>query len=624
MIRKSLTVLLVVALVASAVPAAALTSNPDIQVIVPQPTVQPGTENTVDFQLVNDPGGAEDETVTARNVRVRVGDKSPINVLTENLYVPQLPGGEPATQTLRMSVPSDIDSGTYRIPITVTYQFDSGSGDAKQITRSLEVPVKVQSGPRFVVTATNSTATVDGRGTLNVTMENVGEEAASDATFTLASSNNDVSLGGGAQATRFVENWKKGGEQTFQYDVRLGESAQPGNYSLEGTVSYKDASGNARTSPALTVGMRALPEVTFDVSEVESSLRVGGSGKVTGTITNTGPLTAHNAVVVFQTNSQTAQATETEYAAGSLEPGESTEFSFTVSVGESADPGPRQYGVQVNYRNGDGDQVQSDVVDLPVEVNESGSGFAIRNLESTLRVGEEGTLSGTLVNTDDEPVTNAVLRFDPSGQTVTPVETEYAVGNLAPGEARDFEFEVEVSSASAGGPRQFGFTVNYRDEDNTQRTSDAIEVRTEIGPKSDEFDVSPVNATYAAGETGEFRVEVTNTREEVLTDISAKIYTESPLTTSNSEAFIAELEPGESETIVFEVSSSGSALAKTYPVKMDFQYDDSQGETVISDTYQVPVEVTESEGGGLPLGLIAIVVVGLLGILGFVYVRRQD
>ncbi|WP_231751602.1 hypothetical protein [Halogeometricum sp. CBA1124] len=72
MIRKSLTVLLVVALVASAVPAAALTSNPDIQVIVPQPTVQPGTENTVDFQLVNDPGGAEDETVTARNVRVRV------------------------------------------------------------------------------------------------------------------------------------------------------------------------------------------------------------------------------------------------------------------------------------------------------------------------------------------------------------------------------------------------------------------------------------------------------------------------------------------------------------------------------------------------------------------------
>lgn len=623
MIRKSLTLFLILALVASAIPVAAQTSNPDIRTLVPQPTVSPGTENTVEFQLVNDPSGAEDETLTARNVRVRVGDEAPIDVLTEQLYVSELPAGQPVTQTLRMRVPADIDSGTYRIPLTVTYQYETNAGDPREITRSLDVPVKVQSGPRFVVADTNSTATVDGRGTLSVTMRNVGEEAASDATFTLASNDEDVSLGGGAQATRFVENWEQGATKTFEYDVGLAESAQPGDYSLDGTVAYKDASGNSRSSPSLTVGMTALPEVTFDVSDVESSIRVGDTGKVTGTITNTGPLTAHNAVVGFQPNSPTAQAVETEYAVGSLEPNESASFSFAVSVDGQADPGPRQYGVQVTYRNGDGDQVQSDTVDLPVRVNESGAGFAIRDVESTLRVGEEGTLSGTLVNTDDEPVTNAVLQFEPTGQTVSPVETEYAIGDLDPGEARPFTFDVEVTSSAGGGPRQFDFQVAYRDEDNQKRTSNPIEVQTEVGPQSDEFEVTPVNGTFAAGENGEFRIEVTNTREETLTDISAKIYTESPLSSSNSEAFIEELEPGESETVVFEVGASGDALAKTYPVKMDFQYDDSQGDTVISDTYQVPVEVTESEGSDLPLGVLGVVAVVLLGVVGFVYYRRR-
>ncbi|ADQ67393.1 s-layer domain-containing protein [Halogeometricum borinquense DSM 11551] len=623
MIRKSLTLFLVIAVVASTVPVAAATSNPDIQTIVPQPTVSPGVENTVNFQLVNDPNGPENNAITATNVRVRVSDNAPINVLTERLYVSKLADGKPVMKTLRMQVPSDINSGTYRIPLTVTYEYESGTGDSKQITRSMGVSVRVQSGPRFTVTDTNSTATVDGRGTLTVTMRNTGQEAASDATFTLASNNNDIALGGGAKATRFVSNWEKGATKTFEYDARLGESAQPGNYSLEGTVAYKDASGNSKTSPSLTVGMRALPEMTFDVSDVQSSVRVADSGKIKGTITNTGPLTAHSAVVAFQSNSPTAQAVETEYAIGSLEPNESTSFSFTVSVDSKANPGPRQYGVQVNYRNGDGDPVQSDTVDLPVTVGESDAGFDIRNLESTLRVGEEGTLSGTLVNTDDDPVTNAVLRFNPAGQTITPVETEYAIGRLDPGEAREFSFDVEVSSSSSGGPRQFNFQVNYRDEDNQQRTTNPIEVRTDIGAKSDEFEVTPVSNAYAAGESGEFRVNVTNTREETLTDISAKIFPESPLSSSNSEAFIEELEPGESETIVFKLSASGDALAKTYPVKMDFQYEDSQGETTISDAYQVPVDVTESDGGGLPLGLIALVIVAL-GAIGFVYYRRQD
>ena len=72
---------------------------------------------------------------------------------------------------------------------------------------------------------------------------------------------------------------------------------------------------------------------------------------------------------------------------------------------------------------------------------------------------------------------------------------------------------------------------------------------------------------------------------------------ETLLTSSDDEAFIDRLESGETETITFAISAGGSALSKSYPVSLDFQYDDADGDTLLSDTYQVPVTVEEPEGG---------------------------
>jgi uncharacterized membrane protein len=156
------------------------------------------------------------------------------------------------------------------------------------------------------------------------------------------------------------------------------------------------------------------------------------------------------------------------------------------------------------------------------------------------------------------------------------------------------------------------------------RESDTIPTRVDVQQESPEFDVEPINATYTAGSGGTFEVTVTNNRDHALTDISAKIYMDSPLSTSDDEAFVERLEPGESQTVRFQVSAGGDATAKTYPVKMDFQYDQPDGDTIISDTYQIPVEVTaDADGGGLPvLPIVGVVAVLLVG-GGFLYYRRQ-
>lgn len=97
-----------------------------------------------------------------------------------------------------------------------------------------------------------------------------------------------------------------------------------------------------------------------------------------------------------------------------------------------------------------------------------------------------------------------------------------------------------------------------------------------------------------------------------MTNIDAGLYTEGGLDTSNDEAFVKELEPGESATIPFDISASMDATVETHPVELDFEYDTARGETVLSDVYTHPIDVEpgSDDGGGFPS-----LIVGLLGVL---------
>ncbi|TVT82532.1 sialidase, partial [Haloferax volcanii] len=87
----------------------------------------------------------------------------------------------------------------------------------------------------------------------------------------------------------------------------------------------------------------------------------------------------------------------------------------------------------------------------------------------------------------------------------------------------------------------------------------------------------------------------------------------------NDEGIISELPPGESEEFTIALSAGANALPKRYPVSFDFQYEMPDGDTEVSQTYTTPIEVIESEGGGLPVGLIvgAVIVIGVLGVFGW-------
>jgi hypothetical protein len=253
--------------------------------------------------------------------------------------------------------------------------------------------------------------------------------------------------------------------------------------------------------------------------------------------------------------------------------------------------------------------------------------FAVEEIDSTLRVGEEGEITGQLRNIGADDARSVEVRFAPDSDTVIATTNEVAVDEIPAGESARFSIPVEVTTEAEAVPREFDLPVSYRNADTGIRgEDDDPSFRVDIAESRDTLIVEPVNPTVAAGSTKSLDLRVTNNRDETLEDIEGKLFVDDPLDSANDETFTTALEPNETTTVTVDLSASEGATIKSYPVSMDFRYTDSDGDSKLTDSYRLSIDVTEpsDDGGGLPLGplLIGLVVVG--GVGGVLWRRRNS
>ncbi|RLM52124.1 COG1361 S-layer family protein [Halorubrum sp. Atlit-28R] len=497
--------------------------SPVLEVFASQRTVPAGTESSITLDIVNtgemEIGNQLDSRVTtARGLTVEVDDGGvPIDVEDGKIPVGDVStAASPVAVPLDVTVPEDVPDGRYEVEATLRYRYTfeiipefNDHKDRRGID-DFDVTIVVDDGARFAVLETDTDAQVGGSGDVTVTLANVGDETARDAVVSGSTTAPGVTLGqGGGQS--FVGDWAPGENRTVAFDSTVGQSFAGGAYALSSTVDYRDPNGLDETAAPARAGVVPLREQSFSLDDVSGTLEVGYSGTVTGTITNEGPRTVENAVLVADSGSNRVSLGESRYALPRIPPGESAEFTFDADVSGSADPGPRQFRFTTEYESGD----------------------ATLTAEQTRRV--------------------------------------------------------------------------------------------EVAPRQPEFELAVENATVQAGDTRRINATITNQRPETLSSINAGLYADSPLTAVNDEAFVDELEPGESARIWFEVAAAGSASVEDHPVELDFRYEDARGNDRISDITQVPVTVTESvDDGGPPLGLVAVAALLVAAAVGgAVWYRRR-
>ena len=495
--------------------------SPELLVSTPDGTLTPGRTNELTLQISNDGdmdvGTAQTRGVvtTARNVRMTAdAGGTPLTIETETLAIGSVIEDRPTEATLAVNVPERVERGTYDIDVELAYSYtrqqDGGITYDKEDTVDTEVEVRITDDARFEIVNVTTDARIGGEGTLEAQIENVGGEAARDATVVFESASSGLAFGGRASDAARIDELAPGENATVTYDVAFTPGAPVREYALDGSVRFETPEGLERADQSISAGVVPGPEQEFSVASVESDLYVGEEGEITGTVTNDGPVEARNVVVQF------------------------------------------------------------------------GGGSA----------------------------------------NVIPIETSVAVGTLAPGETGEFRLPVEIGEEAKAIDRTADIAVRYRNAEFEARAYQDLELLYEVQPDREQFELAVEDREVEAGGQRSLEVTVTNNLDEPVENVEARLFADSPLDSGDDEGFVAELEPGESTTLTFDLSASGSATAKTYPVSFDFRYDDADGNSQLSDTTRIPITVVEGEGGfpvGLGLGALAVVVVVSAG----AYVLRR-
>ena len=324
-----------------------------------------------------------------------------------------------------------------------------------------------------------------------------------------------------------------------------------------------------------------------------------------------------------------------EQSVGDISESSPKSVAFDIEVPDDATPGTYDIEVDFEYtytskarsgvpneKNTQTTQSRSRTEEVTIEVSNDAR-FKITEVGSTLRVGEEGEVTGQLENVGGEDATNAEVQFAPESETVVALESSVAVGDIPAGEAANFSIPVEVTSEAEAVPRRFSLPVSFRDENGIRQSDDDPEFLAEVAAKRDAFGIEPVDATVAAGGSRALDVEVTNNLDEPVTDLEGKLFADDPLDSSNDETFTESLDPGETTTVTVDLSASGGATPKNYPVSMDFRYTDSDGDSKLSDSYRMAISVTEPEDdGGLPIGALLIGLAAVAGVGALLWRRN--
>lgn len=336
------------------------------EVVAVESTVEAGATGEVDVTMEN-VGSATAREATVRLVAPDGGlGFEATNLGRASRYVGAWAPGERRTLTYPVSA-RDAEAGdSYAVRARVSY-VDADS--QPRVSRNVSIGVSPAPAPSFALADVRADLRVDDRGTVTGVVRNVGATAARNAVLVLAPPSEAVR----PRTTEYaLGTVAPGGRVAFGFPVDVARSATAGPEQLTLRVRYDVDDGEA-TSDALRRRVRVGEErEPFALAPVNATFPPDSEGnRLVVRLTNVGSEPRTDVVARLAPRPPFASSSSTAYA-GRVEPGETVELAFSVTVEE--DVAETTSTVLVNVTSDE--PGRRDVVDgpylVPVEVRRPG------------------------------------------------------------------------------------------------------------------------------------------------------------------------------------------------------------------------------------------------------------
>ena len=301
------------------------------------------------------------------------------------------------------------------------------------------------------------------------------------------------------------------------------------------------------------------------------------------------------------------------YSLGEMAPGQEYQISTEVLVSDDAPDGSNDFKMRVRHGN------LNKTVNVPVEVQSNDIELNIANLKTQPKQlmpdTDNNVLTVEVVNNGEKTSENTVvdLELPESFEQSSSFSSRQALGNIAPGQVKQAEFNFDLNENTLSGLNQVNASISYSPGDSTSEVTNEISFNIDIEGRP-QFEVVNSESQLQTGSTRELRVEVRNHGDEKSSSTRVRVLDSSdqPFSYDSSSAYIGTLESGQTGTAVFEVSTESDAPAKDYNIDFEIRGVKDTEVFVEDTTVQASVTEVQNNSSSTPYIVFAAVVLVLL------------
>jgi len=239
----------------------------------------------------------------------------------------------------------------------------------------------------------------------------------------------------------------------------------------------------------------------------------------------------------------------------------------------------------------------------------------VEAVPENLSVGTGGYLNLKLKNTGFEDGKKATVKILRNGNSpIIPTDSSVYIGDFPRNETVTCRYKVAISDNAEPQTYPVDIAVTYenRDGDTVTSVTDTVGIPVQ-GKNSFKIVSDPV--TLSPGSENTIAIQYQNTGDTIAYHAQARLSAVDPFTSSDNNAYLGDLKPGENATAHFRISTDSAASHQDYALDTEVRYRDALDNSQVSDTFKVNVRVAPSSPSLGFLGVLSLVImVAVIGI----------
>ncbi|NLV26806.1 MAG: S-layer protein [Methanomicrobiales archaeon] len=324
--------------------------------------------------------------------------------------------------------------------------------------------------------------------------------------------------------------------------------------------------------------------------------------------------------------------------AGDIAGSEMKPVTFDIRVPDDAKAGQYSLPVTIDYTYlGNAEQEGTDTIvyryntkklelSLPFVVKSSINLKVIDIDTENINAGGSGFITLTLKNVGTDTGEKAIANLSRVGTSpIIPVSNSVYIGKFTPDMEVSVKFKVSVTKDAEPQDYPVSVAVTYENVDGETITSPSQKIGIPVGGDV-EFTITTDTPALNPGKKSFIEVSYRNDGSVPVYGAEVRISAVDPFTSADDLSYLGDIQPGESAIARFGLTVDATADTKIYGLDSEVKYRDALGDSHVSDTIKVPVNVVPKDGLSALLSnpvVIGIIIVLILGGGYYLYENRR-